>query len=77
MFCAQGQADRVNYLMMRQAKVVAMACTHAALKRVDKIFQCLKIDCVSHTCPQTIGQGAFGVIEWVAVCLWHRARRTG
>ena len=30
---AQGQADRVNYLMTRQAKVVAMTCTHAALKR--------------------------------------------
>ncbi len=29
----QGQADRVNFLMTRQAKVVAMTCTHAALKR--------------------------------------------
>jgi AAA domain len=29
----QGQADRVNYLMTKQAKVVAMTCTHAALKR--------------------------------------------
>jgi len=29
----KGQADRVNFLMTRQAKVVAMTCTHAALKR--------------------------------------------
>ncbi|CAI5484003.1 unnamed protein product [Closterium sp. Yama58-4] len=28
-------ADRSNYLMARQAKVVAMTCTHAALKRRD------------------------------------------
>jgi intron-binding protein aquarius len=27
------QADRVNYLMTKQAKIVAMTCTHAALKR--------------------------------------------
>ena len=29
----QGQGDRVNYLMTKQAKVVAMTCTHAALRR--------------------------------------------
>ncbi|XP_010261266.1 PREDICTED: intron-binding protein aquarius [Nelumbo nucifera] len=28
-------ADRANYLMTKQAKVVAMTCTHAALKRKD------------------------------------------
>lgn len=27
------QADRVNYLSTKQAKIVAMTCTHAALKR--------------------------------------------
>ena len=31
----QGQADRVNYLMTKQAKVVAMTCTHAALRRAE------------------------------------------
>ena len=31
--CLQGQADRANYLMTKQAKVVAMTCTHAALRR--------------------------------------------
>ena len=31
----KGQADRGNYLLTRQAKVVAMTCTHAALKRRD------------------------------------------
>jgi intron-binding protein aquarius len=29
----RGQADRVNYLVTKHAKVVAMTCTHAALKR--------------------------------------------
>ena len=29
----RGQADRVNYLVSKHAKVVAMTCTHAALKR--------------------------------------------
>ncbi|PON51178.1 Intron-binding protein aquarius [Trema orientale] len=28
-------ADRANYVMMKQAKVIAMTCTHAALKRKD------------------------------------------
>ncbi|XP_062173985.1 uncharacterized protein LOC133879426 [Alnus glutinosa] len=28
-------ADRANYLMTKQAKIVAMTCTHAALKRKD------------------------------------------
>ena len=31
----KGQADRVNYLVTKHAKVVAMTCTHAALKRRD------------------------------------------
>lgn len=30
---SQGQADRIKYLQTRQAKIVAMTCTHAALKR--------------------------------------------
>lgn len=29
----KSQGDRVNYLLMKQAKIVAMTCTHAALKR--------------------------------------------
>jgi len=29
----RGQADRVNYLGTKHAKIVAMTCTHAALKR--------------------------------------------
>ena len=41
---AQGQADRVNYLMTRQAKVVAMTCTHAALKRRDFLDLAFKYD---------------------------------
>lgn len=31
----RGQADRVNYLGTKHAKIVAMTCTHAALKRRD------------------------------------------
>lgn len=29
----KSSADRVNYLVTKQAKIVAMTCTHAALKR--------------------------------------------
>lgn len=29
----KSQGDRVNYLLTKQAKIVAMTCTHAALKR--------------------------------------------
>lgn len=33
----RGQADRVNYLMTKQSKIVAMTCTHAALKRKARL----------------------------------------
>ena len=42
--CWQGQADRVNYLMTKQAKIVAMTCTHAALKRREFLQLGLKYD---------------------------------
>ncbi|KAH9288167.1 hypothetical protein KI387_032284 [Taxus chinensis] len=37
-------ADRANYLMTRQAKIVAMTCTHAALKRKDFLQLGFKYD---------------------------------
>lgn len=37
-------ADRSNYLLCKQAKVVAMTCTHAALKRRDFLALALKYD---------------------------------
>jgi hypothetical protein len=40
----QGQADRVNYLMTKQAKIVAMTCTHAALKRREFLDLGFKFD---------------------------------
>ena len=40
----QGQADRVNYLMTKQAKIVAMTCTHAALKRHEFLQLGFKFD---------------------------------
>ncbi|GMH36875.1 hypothetical protein BSKO_04748 [Bryopsis sp. KO-2023] len=40
----KGQADRVNYLMTKQAKIVAMTCTHAALKRREFLSVGLKYD---------------------------------
>lgn len=40
----KGQADRVNYLMTKQAKIVAMTCTHAALKRREFLQLGLKYD---------------------------------
>eukprot|EP00271_Cylindrocystis_brebissonii_P006901 TRINITY_DN197_c0_g1_i1.p1 TRINITY_DN197_c0_g1~~TRINITY_DN197_c0_g1_i1.p1 ORF type:complete len:1299 (+),score=219.01 TRINITY_DN197_c0_g1_i1:142-3897(+) len=39
-------ADRSNYLMTKQAKIVAMTCTHAALKRKDFIDLRFKYDSV-------------------------------
>ena len=40
----KGQADRVNYLVTKHAKVVAMTCTHAALKRRDFLKLGFKYD---------------------------------
>eukprot|EP00775_Hariotina_reticulata_P014486 gene14486-14606_t len=40
----KGQADRVSYLCTKQAKVVAMTCTHAALKRREFLKLGLKYD---------------------------------
>ncbi|CAL8471736.1 g11278 [Coccomyxa elongata] len=40
----KGQADRVNYLMTKQAKIVAMTCTHAALKRREFLDLGFKFD---------------------------------
>ena len=40
----KGQGDRVNYLMTKQAKVVAMTCTHAALKRHEFLALALQYD---------------------------------
>ncbi len=40
----KGGADRGNYLLTRQAKVVAMTCTHAALKRKDFVHLGFKFD---------------------------------
>ncbi len=37
-------ADRANYLMAKQAKIVAMTCTHAALKRRDFLKLGFKYD---------------------------------
>jgi hypothetical protein len=37
-------ADRSNYLMTKQAKIIAMTCTHAALKRHDFLDLGLKYD---------------------------------
>lgn len=35
--------DRINYLMVREAKIVAMTCTHAALKRRDMVELAFKV----------------------------------
>lgn len=40
----KGQADRVNYLMTKQAKIVAMTCTHAAMKRREFLLLGFKYD---------------------------------
>ena len=40
----KGQADRVNYLVTKHAKIVAMTCTHAALKRREFLSLGFKYD---------------------------------
>jgi intron-binding protein aquarius len=40
----KGMGDRSNYLLTKQAKVVAMTCTHAALKRSDFLRLGFKYD---------------------------------
>ncbi len=33
----KGAGDRANFLLTKQAKIIAMTCTHAALKRGDLV----------------------------------------
>lgn len=40
----KGQGDRVNYLVTKHAKIVAMTCTHAALKRREFLDLGFKYD---------------------------------
>ncbi|CAI9278954.1 unnamed protein product [Lactuca saligna] len=40
----KSQVDRANHLMTKQAKIVAMTCTHAALKRKDFLHLGFKYD---------------------------------
>ncbi|XP_071117060.1 RNA helicase aquarius-like [Haliotis cracherodii] len=37
-------ADRANYLLIKEAKIIAMTCTHAALKRRDLVSVGFKFD---------------------------------
>ena len=40
--------DRINYLMVKEAKIVAMTCTHAALKRRDMVELGFKVWLADH-----------------------------
>lgn len=35
--------DRINYLLVKEAKIIAMTCTHAALKRRDLVELAFKV----------------------------------
>ena len=35
--------DRVNYLLVKEAKIIAMTCTHAALRRKDFVELSFKV----------------------------------
>ena len=37
LFCNIKGRDRTNYLLVKEAKIIAMTCTHAALKRRDLV----------------------------------------
>ena len=54
--------DRTNYLLVKEAKVIAMTCTHAALKRkdlVDLAFRVRLCVCGAH---QSSGMGLCGCV---------------
>ena len=36
--------DRIHYLLVKEAKVIAMTCTHAALKRKDLVELAFKVE---------------------------------
>lgn len=36
-------ADRADYLLIKEAKIIAMTCTHAALKRRDLVTAGFKV----------------------------------
>ena len=35
--------DRINYLLVKEAKIIAMTCTHAALRRKDFVELSFKV----------------------------------
>ena len=41
--------DRINYLLIKEAKIIALTCTHAALKRKDLVELSFKVR-VEGTC---------------------------
>lgn len=46
--------DRINYLLVKEAKIIAMTCTHAALRRKDFVelsFKVMILD-LDHFCVQ-------------------------
>ena len=49
----KGQGDRSNYLFTKQAKIVAMTCTHAALKRREFCRLGFKFDNLARLSPKT------------------------
>lgn len=48
-------SDRAEYLLIKEAKIIAMTCTHAALKRRDLVSIGFKVLCrVVHTSTDTL-----------------------
>ena len=41
--------DRTNYLLVKEAKVIAMTCTHAALRRKDFVELSFKVSSRVHS----------------------------
>ena len=42
--------DRTNYLLVKEAKIIAMTCTHAALKRRDLVELGFKVRRILPSC---------------------------
>lgn len=55
--------DRSEYLLIKEAKIIAMTCTHAALKRRDLVAAGFKVRNVNYSKTSNNGH-----LELVATC---------
>ena len=67
--------DRIHYLLVKEAKVIAMTCTHAALKRKDLVELAFKVSKMTECSIWLYNKQIFHynitrVYKCVCVCVW-------